>query len=107
MHRMKSLGSALLGFASACGPTPAPGGSGGTGGAPPGARCDVTASQVLCRSKPIVSLSSGTDTRRIYWNDPTSAAPNAGWPTVILYQGSFFGPALTWDVALARGTTPF
>jgi hypothetical protein len=25
----------------------------------------------------------------------------------VLYQGSFFGPSLTWDVSLARGTTPF
>jgi pimeloyl-ACP methyl ester carboxylesterase len=107
MNKTIGLGLAMLGLVSGCGPNPAPGGGGGTGGAAPAARCEVTPSNVVCRSKPIVSITTGADTRRIYWNDPMTPAPNTGWPTVILYQGSIFGPSLTWDVTLPRGTTPF
>lgn len=95
---------------TACGATPpqggGSGGSGGTAGSG-GAPCEVTSATVLCRSKPIVSITNGADTRRVYWNAPVGTAPSAGWPAAILYQGSFFGPAVTWDIALARGTTPF
>ncbi|HMJ16354.1 MAG TPA: prolyl oligopeptidase family serine peptidase [Polyangiaceae bacterium] len=93
---------------TACG-APPPGGTGGAGGSSgaSGARCDVTQANIVCRSKPIVTIATGADSRRVYWNDPLTAAPASGWPAVVLYQGSFFGPSVTWDVPLARGTTPF
>lgn len=105
MNKMTCLGLAMLGFA--CGPTPAPGGTGGAGGTSADVRCETTATSVLCRSKPVVTITSGADARRIYWNDPTPPVPSSGWPTVIVYQGSIFGPSLTWDISLPRGTTPF
>jgi poly(3-hydroxyoctanoate) depolymerase len=107
MMKTACLALSLLGFAAGCGPAPAPGGSGGAGGTGSEPRCDSTASNILCRSKPIVTITTGADARRIYWNDPQGVAPSAGWPAVVLYQGSFFGPSVTWDVSLARGTTPF
>jgi poly(3-hydroxybutyrate) depolymerase len=69
--------------------------------------CAITSSTAECHSSPIVTITTGTDSRRVYWARPVTEAPPAGHPTVILFQGSFFGPATSWDVALARGTTPF
>jgi poly(3-hydroxybutyrate) depolymerase len=34
--------------------------------------------------------------RDVYWRAPHGNAPDAGWPAVIVYQGSFFGPPSTW-----------
>src|SRR5690242_7652902 len=95
---LRALGMGLaVGSIAACSATPAPGGgsggSSGSGGASSGP-CDVTGANVVCHSKPIVTITSGADTRRVYWNNPVGAAPSAGFPAVILYQGSFFGPSV-------------
>src|SRR5689334_8597525 len=79
-------------------------GNDGDAGAAP---CMVTATEVECRSEPIAVVASGTDSRRVYWARPLGAAPSAGFPSVILFQGSFFGPSTSWNVRLPRGTTPF
>jgi len=72
----------------------------------PGA-CTVTTTTVECRSAPVFVIATGADSRRVYSARPSAAAPPGGFPAVVLFQGSFYGPATSWDVALARGTTPF
>ena len=34
--------------------------------------------------------------RDVYWQTPSSPAPAAGYPAVIVYQGSFFAPSSSW-----------
>jgi predicted esterase len=73
--------------------------------APPGGgACTITDQTALCPSKSIVSITNGTDTRRIYWNTPADGPPAGGWPAVVLYQGSIYGPSLSWDVSLPKST---
>lgn len=55
-------------------------------------RCTVTDAAVTCA--PRIDSVKGRD---VYWQQPLGAAPAAGWPAVILYQGSFFGPSSTWN----------
>ena len=75
------------------------------GDAAPGTRrCTVTAAAVTC-SHESTSFPVNGLTRDVYWQTPTTAAPVAGFPAVVVYQGSFFGPSATWtDVASG---TPF
>jgi poly(3-hydroxybutyrate) depolymerase len=42
---------------------------------------------------PIITSLLGRD---VYWQTPSSPAPAAGYPAVIVYQGSFFPPSATW-----------
>jgi poly(3-hydroxybutyrate) depolymerase len=75
------------------------------GGGPIGqGPCTITDQAALCASQPIVTIVNGTDTRRVYWNEPTGTPSAAGRPAVILYQGSIYGPSLTWDVSLPKST---
>lgn len=34
--------------------------------------------------------------RDVYWQSPSGRAPAAGFPAIIVYQGSFFAPSSTW-----------
>jgi len=77
------------------------GDAGGGGGDGP---CVITADAALCKSRPIVTIVNGSDTRRIYWNTPKGEAPAGGFPAVVLYQGSIYGPSLSWDVSLPLST---
>lgn len=70
-----------------------------------GSRCVVTATSVYCDHNVTPLHVSVTVNRDIYWQTPLGAPPAGGWPVVVLYQGSFFGPSLTWGT-LAPGT-PF
>ena len=54
-------------------------------------RCTVTDSKVTC--PPTITSLLGRD---VYWQAPSSPAPAAGFPAVIVYQGSFFPPSATW-----------
>ncbi len=42
--------------------------------------------------------------RLIYSQTPIGQAPDAGWPTVVIYQGSIYGPTVTWS---GDATMPF
>jgi poly(3-hydroxybutyrate) depolymerase len=63
--------------------------------------CSVSATAARCRSASVESVGRGGDLRRVYWNQPSTPAPPAGHPAVILYQGSLHGPATSWDLDLA------
>ncbi|AKV04502.1 Dipeptidyl aminopeptidase/acylaminoacyl-peptidase [Labilithrix luteola] len=58
-------------------------------------RCKVTPTSVSCEHN-VTKLTAGTATRDVYWQTPTTPPPAAGYPVVVLYQGSFAGPSLTW-----------
>lgn len=87
------------------GPDGGGGGDGDAGVITPGtSRCTVTAAAITCAHESTSFPVNGL-TRDVYWQTPTTAAPAAGFPAVVVYQGSFFGPATTWtDVA---SDTPF
>jgi pimeloyl-ACP methyl ester carboxylesterase len=69
-------------------PTPTP--------APTGSRCRVSATSVYCEHQVTSFQASATEIRDVYWQTPTTAAPAAGYPVVLVYQGSLFAPSLTW-----------
>ena len=56
------------------------------------ARCTVSDASVNCT--PIITQVMSRD---VYWQFPASAAPAAGFPAVLVYQGSFFAPSTTWN----------
>ena len=68
--------------------------------------CIVTSTDALCHSQPVVTITNGSDARRVYWAGPAAPAPEGGRPAVILYQGTGFGPATTWDADVGV-STPF
>lgn len=55
-------------------------------------RCSFYDAKVNC--PPVITPLLGRD---VYWQSPSSAAPAAGFPAVIIYQGSFFAPAGAWN----------
>jgi poly(3-hydroxybutyrate) depolymerase len=71
-------------------------------GDPP--RCTVTPDAVTCAAR-ITTLTAGTASRDVYWQTPITAPPAAGYPVVIVYQGSFFAPSATWGTVASD--TPF
>ena len=91
----------------ACSAAAGCGGSSGAGAVPSGGDaggpCTVTAASAICHTQPVVTITNGSDARRVYWAGPAAAAPPGGRPAVILYQGTGFGPATSWDVSV--GTT--
>lgn len=54
-------------------------------------RCTFADSKVNC--PPLITPLLGRD---VYWQSPSSPAPAAGFPAVIVYQGSFSAPSSTW-----------
>ena len=58
-------------------------------------RCSVTPEKVSC-THTITKLDAGIVTRDVYWQTPSTPPPSAGYPVVVLYQGSFGGPSITW-----------
>lgn len=55
-------------------------------------RCTFSDGKVNC--PPIITQVLSRD---VYWQFPSSPAPAAGFPAVIVYQGSFFAPSSTWN----------
>jgi poly(3-hydroxybutyrate) depolymerase len=55
-------------------------------------RCTVTATSVACTRT--ISTVGG---RQVYWQVPLGPAPASGWPAVIVFQGSLFGPDMSWS----------
>jgi poly(3-hydroxybutyrate) depolymerase len=62
-------------------------------GVPP--RCTVTPDAVTCSAR-TTTLTAGTASREVFWQTPATTPPPAGYPVVVVYQGSFFGPSSTW-----------
>lgn len=68
-------------------------------------RCSVTDTSVSCTHTVTSLKASPAIVRDVYWQTPLTARPSTGYPAVILYQGSFAGPAITWST-LSK-PTPF
>ena len=73
-------------------PSPSAGAASGVAAA---SRCKVTAESVFCTHN-VTPLTAGTARRDVYWQTPLTPAPPGGYPVVVMYQGSFAGPSLTW-----------
>lgn len=58
-------------------------------------RCDVSEASVRCDVRTTM-LSDGTAERAVYWQAPVGSAPPTGFPVALIFQGSLFGPSLTW-----------
>jgi poly(3-hydroxyoctanoate) depolymerase len=106
-----SSAALLVGCGGGESPPLTAGGGGSSGGGGAGAMidggvdaCTITADAASCSTRPIVTITNGGDARRIYWNTPPGEAPSAGFPAVVLYQGSIYGPSLSWDVSLPIST---
>ncbi len=61
----------------------------------PTPRCTVTPDAVTCPAL-ITNLTAGLASREVYWQTPVTPPPANGYPVVVMYQGSFFGPSTTW-----------
>lgn len=45
----------------------------------------------------VMPLTVDVVTRNVYYQTPLGQPPAAGWPTALIYQGSLYGPSVTWD----------
>ncbi len=90
---------------AACGPSvlqvDAPGADGGSAGS----RCDETAQSLHCAHHTTVISPGGLGlgARGVHWQVPLGEAPDAGWPVVVMFQGSFFSADTFWDSAPTVG----
>jgi pimeloyl-ACP methyl ester carboxylesterase len=67
-------------------------------------RCVVTPDAISCDHH-VTSFTVGTDGRDVYWETPSTPPPPGGYPVVVVYQGSLFGPEVTW--ATVTPAAPF
>jgi pimeloyl-ACP methyl ester carboxylesterase len=58
-------------------------------------RCIVTPDAISCDHQ-VTPFTVGNDTRDVYWETPTTPPPPGGYPVAVIYQGSLFGPEITW-----------
>ncbi|APR85029.1 Dipeptidyl aminopeptidase/acylaminoacyl-peptidase [Minicystis rosea] len=72
--------------------------SSGTGGTNAvGSRCAASPEEVYCPYE-VQSLPGKLGIMRdVMWQVPLGTPPAAGWPVVLLFQGSFYGPPLMFD----------
>lgn len=77
--------------------------SGGTGtGTPDGgasSRCTATSQQVWCPYEKLSLPGKLGAMRDVIWQVPLGTPPAQGWRVAILFQGSFYGPALMFDAS--------
>lgn len=61
-----------------------------------GSRCavDAVSGDITCTYQGV-----SVDGRPVLWQTPLGAAPAAGWPVVLVFQGSFFAPEQMWAAA--------
>lgn len=86
------LGAGLLTTsAAACSPAAVPASS----------RCSTDAITLSCPYR-TATLTAAGEARQILWQVPRGDAPEGGWPTVIMFQGSVATPALTWTASPAE-----
>ncbi|MEZ4452021.1 MAG: hypothetical protein R3B09_21335 [Nannocystaceae bacterium] len=71
------------------------------GGEPEGSRCTESPTMVVC---PKVTIELGPWMRDVHYQVPLGDPPPAGWPAVLMFQGSFFSAEVTW---LATDDLPF
>lgn len=69
----------------------------------PASRCTVTTALATCSHQSLVIKAAGAD-RETHWQVPNGDAPAAGWPAVLMFQGSFFSAQRTWA---AEKSDPF
>jgi len=67
-----------------------------------GSRCTFTANTVACTHNVTTLTPSATIRRDVYWQTPLGAVPAGGHPVVVLFQGSFAAPSITWGT-LTKG----
>jgi poly(3-hydroxybutyrate) depolymerase len=78
----------------------AAGGGGSGAGSPDGgaaSRCIASSQEVSCPyEKQSIPAQAGIP-RDVIWQVPLGTPPQNGWPVVLLFQGSFYGPPLMFD----------
>jgi pimeloyl-ACP methyl ester carboxylesterase len=72
--------------------------------ASPVSRCVVTPGAIYCDHR-VTTFTVGGDARDVYWETPSTPPPPGGYPTALIYQGSLFGPEITW--ATITPSAPF
>jgi predicted esterase len=55
-------------------------------------RCTVQTDSIDCTHQ--ISTVTG---REVYWQNPLGTPPAQGWPAAIVFQGTGFGPNVTWS----------
>lgn len=73
------------------------GGSGGNSGNV-GSRCTETPDHIACPYEVTSLPAQAGILRDVLYQVPLGTPPNGGFPVVIFFQGSFYGPALMFDV---------
>lgn len=68
---------------------------------PPASRCEESATLITC---PKITVELGPWQRDVHYQVPLGEPPPAGWPVVLMFQGSFFTAEVTW---LATDDLPF
>ncbi len=73
---------------------------GGLDAGAPTSRCDLGEHTLTCtrQSTTVWTGFSGLLPREVHWQTPLGEPPAAGWPAVILFQGSLFTAELFWVV---------
>lgn len=57
-------------------------------------RCSETARSIVC---PKTTVELGPWQRDVHFQVPLGEPPPAGWPAVLMFQGSFFSAEITWN----------
>jgi poly(3-hydroxybutyrate) depolymerase len=73
-------------------------------GDPNPSRCTVTHARADCAHETLVLTYSNDQTREVHWQVPNGEPPATGWPTVLMFQGSFFSAEHNWA---AKTDDPF
>jgi poly(3-hydroxyoctanoate) depolymerase len=77
------------------------GGGSGAGSADGGvaSRCTASAKEVSCPYEQQSLPAQSGIPRDVLWQVPLGTPPGEGWPVVILFQGSFYGPPMMFEGA--------
>lgn len=70
---------------------------------PPGSYCHLVGSDLVCPHRTIAFDVEG-EHREVHWAAPSGSPPASGWPTVVMFQGSFITAEFTWQASKA---TPY
>lgn len=107
----QAVGTGADGQSGPDGSTPAtdsgPGGAGpdtagtdtaGTDGSAAASRCTLAKAALTCDHKTLTLKTSAMlePLRDVHWQVPLGQAPSAGWPWVVVFQGSFFPAGQAW-----------